>query len=128
MCAFTNVTFMLFAGLLVAVCFLSASLLHEWGAMGCRPATDSAPNCNARNGIRTATDAACVASHPRLIPALLCPLQEVCNFISKRLDDGKSVRDITTELLDDCIAVDPKEARGVGCDNMTIVLVLLKKP
>ncbi len=30
----------------------------------------------------------------------------------------------SSELLDACLANDPKEARGVGCDNMTAVVVL----
>lgn len=31
-------------------------------------------------------------------------------------------------LLDACLANDPKEARGVGCDNMTVVVVQLQRP
>jgi len=52
--------------------------------------------------------------------------QECVDFISARLDAGVPPAEATKALLDACLAPDPKEARGVGCDNMTIVLVLLK--
>ena len=50
----------------------------------------------------------------------------MCDFISARLDAGRAPGDIGRELLDACLASDPKDARGVGCDNMTVVLVVLK--
>lgn len=48
------------------------------------------------------------------------------DFISARLDQGMSPSQASSALLDACLANDPKEARGVGCDNMTSVVVLLK--
>lgn len=32
---------------------------------------------------------------------------------------------IHTEILEHCLADDPKYTKGVGCDNMTIIIVLL---
>lgn len=52
--------------------------------------------------------------------------QDVVDFISTRLDQGMGPSQAASALLDACLANDPKEARGVGCDNMTGVVVLLK--
>jgi protein phosphatase 1G len=51
--------------------------------------------------------------------------QQAVDFVSQRLDQGKSIPEACSLLLDACLADDPKEAKGVGCDNMTIVIVLL---
>lgn len=51
--------------------------------------------------------------------------QEVVTFVGERLDKGMSPKEISCELLDFCLATDPKEARGIGCDNMTVVIVQL---
>jgi serine/threonine protein phosphatase PrpC len=42
------------------------------------------------------------------------------------LAQGLAPSQAACELLDACLANDPKEARGVGCDNMTAVVVLLQ--
>mmetsp|Transcript_7281 Transcript_7281/g.15903 ORF Transcript_7281/g.15903 Transcript_7281/m.15903 type:complete len:370 (-) Transcript_7281:792-1901(-) len=49
--------------------------------------------------------------------------QDVVDFVSQRLEKGMSPKEAASELLDACLANDPKEARGVGCDNMTAVVV-----
>jgi protein phosphatase 1G len=51
--------------------------------------------------------------------------QQVVDFVKERLDKGMVPKEISCELLDACLATDPKEARGIGCDNMTIVIVQL---
>lgn len=53
--------------------------------------------------------------------------QEVVDFISQKLDQGMNTSQAACALLDACLATDPKEARGVGCDNMTVVVVELSK-
>eukprot|EP00798_Chlamydomonas_sp_ICE-L_P032326 gene32326-16898_t len=52
--------------------------------------------------------------------------QECVDFVSQRLDQGMIPSAAASALLDACLADDPKEARGVGCDNMTAVVVILK--
>lgn len=51
--------------------------------------------------------------------------QDVVDFVSQRLDQGMTPVQISSAMLDACLANDPKEARGVGCDNMTAIVVLL---
>ena len=53
--------------------------------------------------------------------------QDVVDFISQRLDQGMTPSQAASALLDACLANDPKEARGVGCDNMTSVVVEFKQ-
>ena len=52
--------------------------------------------------------------------------QDVVDFIGARLGQGMTPTQASCALLDACLANDPKEARGVGCDNMTAVVVLLE--
>eukprot|EP00413_Alexandrium_margalefii_P000908 CAMPEP_0204514834 /NCGR_PEP_ID=MMETSP0661-20131031/2292_1 /ASSEMBLY_ACC=CAM_ASM_000606 /TAXON_ID=109239 /ORGANISM="Alexandrium margalefi, Strain AMGDE01CS-322" /LENGTH=367 /DNA_ID=CAMNT_0051520113 /DNA_START=75 /DNA_END=1178 /DNA_ORIENTATION=- len=52
--------------------------------------------------------------------------QEVCDFVGPRLKKGQDIPRIVEELLDDCIAVDPRETHGLGGDNMTCVVVQLR--
>lgn len=47
-------------------------------------------------------------------------------FVVKGLESGKAPQDIAAEMLDACLAGDPKDACGIGCDNMTCVIVLLE--
>lgn len=53
-------------------------------------------------------------------------LQDVVDFIGAKLKEGMSPCQAASALLDACLANDPREARGVGCDNMTSVVVELK--
>eukprot|EP00448_Togula_jolla_P034772 CAMPEP_0170621202 /NCGR_PEP_ID=MMETSP0224-20130122/28479_1 /TAXON_ID=285029 /ORGANISM="Togula jolla, Strain CCCM 725" /LENGTH=401 /DNA_ID=CAMNT_0010947453 /DNA_START=24 /DNA_END=1229 /DNA_ORIENTATION=+ len=50
---------------------------------------------------------------------------EACQFVRIRLAAGRSPIEIVEELLDDCLADDPKDSQGRGCDNMTCILVQL---
>ncbi|KAF6255979.1 protein phosphatase 2C [Scenedesmus sp. NREL 46B-D3] len=52
--------------------------------------------------------------------------QECVDFIAKKLAAGEKPADAACALLDACLAGDPKAARGVGCDNMTVIVVLLE--
>ena len=59
--------------------------------------------------------------------------QEVVTFVREKLGkpkpDGSGVwspQQVSSALLDRCLAQDPKETRGVGCDNMTCVVVSFK--
>jgi protein phosphatase 1G len=53
--------------------------------------------------------------------------QEAVRFVRERLADGAAPTDVACQLLDACLASDPKEARGVGCDNMTAIVVQLRR-
>jgi protein phosphatase 1G len=48
--------------------------------------------------------------------------QDAVDFVSSRMDQGMTPTQVSCALLDACLASDPKEARGVGCDNMTVSL------
>lgn len=52
--------------------------------------------------------------------------QEAVDFVRKGLAQGKSCSDVSCDILDFCIATDPKESRGIGCDNMTCCIVRFK--
>jgi protein phosphatase 1G len=52
--------------------------------------------------------------------------QECVDFIAKKLAAGEKPADAACSLLDACLAGDPKAARGVGCDNMTVIVVQLE--
>lgn len=54
--------------------------------------------------------------------------QDAVDFVGLRLDQGMPPAQVACALLDACLANDPKEARGVGCDNMTCVVVQLQQP
>ena len=45
--------------------------------------------------------------------------------MSARLDAGEKPAAVAAALLDACLAPDPRETRGIGCDNMTATIVLL---
>lgn len=51
---------------------------------------------------------------------------QVVTFVRERLDAGKAPMTIASELLDACLAEDPREARGIGCDNQTAVIVVFQ--
>jgi len=55
--------------------------------------------------------------------------QEVADFIYTRVKRNPSIKlsKILEEMLDKCLAADLYSESGVGCDNMTAVLVQLKK-
>ena len=43
------------------------------------------------------------------------------------LEKGQAPQEIAAEMLDACLANDPKDACGIGCDNMTCLVILLKQ-
>lgn len=43
-----------------------------------------------------------------------------------RLVNGQAMKEIVEQVLDHCLADDPKENQGLGADNMTCIIVLLK--
>ena len=51
--------------------------------------------------------------------------QEACDFVLERLQPGASLNQIACELLDRCLASNPHDTRGIGCDNMTFTIVVL---
>ena len=52
--------------------------------------------------------------------------QQACDFVSQRLQQDRDLKTISSELLDACLASNPSETQGVGCDNMTAIIVKLK--
>ena len=52
--------------------------------------------------------------------------QQACEFVSERLEQNRDLKTISSELLDACLASNPSETQGVGCDNMTAIIVRLK--
>ena len=58
---------------------------------------------------------------------------EMVDYVYQKLNEQKESGDINlnkivSDLLLDTIAEDVKEAQGVGCDNMTCILLLFKVP
>jgi len=50
--------------------------------------------------------------------------QEVADFVRGRIAaGGRTLQHIASQLLDNCLAVDPKLTRGIGGDNMTAIIV-----
>jgi len=47
----------------------------------------------------------------------------MCDFVSERVKSGKSDKEIIEDLLDSNLA--PDTSSGMGCDNMTCILVFL---
>jgi protein phosphatase 1G len=54
--------------------------------------------------------------------------QEVCTFVRARLRKGLELTHIIRQLFGSCLSPNPKTTGGLGCDNMTCVIVLLKDP
>lgn len=50
--------------------------------------------------------------------------QQAVDFVLTGLKQDKGVSEIAAELLDQCLAMDPKLTRGVGCDNMTCLIAV----
>jgi len=47
-------------------------------------------------------------------------------FINTRLSTGRTLSAIVEEIFEECICDDPGPAQGIGADNMTAMIVLLK--
>lgn len=56
--------------------------------------------------------------------------QEACEFVKKRLDKDKNIRlsGIIEEMMDSIIATDIYNETGVGCDNMTCLIIQFLHP
>ena len=55
--------------------------------------------------------------------------QEACDFVSKRLKENKDIKisKIIEEMMDSIVATDLYNETGVGCDNMTCIVIVFKK-
>ena len=55
--------------------------------------------------------------------------QEACDFVSKRLKENKDIKisKIIEEMMDNIVATDLYNETGVGCDNMTCIVIVFKK-
>ena len=55
--------------------------------------------------------------------------QEACDFVKKRLKDNPNIKisKIIEEMMDSIIAKDLYSEGGVGCDNMTCIVIVFKK-
>ena len=53
--------------------------------------------------------------------------QDVVDFVSARLDAAPpmGLSEICEEIMRNCLAANPAETRGIGCDNMTCTVVVL---
>ena len=55
--------------------------------------------------------------------------QEACDFVAKRLKENKDIKvsAIIEEMMDNIVAKDLYNESGVGCDNMTCIVIVPKK-
>ena len=51
--------------------------------------------------------------------------QEVVDFVAERLKKKQPLRAIIEDILDHCIADDPRQTGGIGGDNMTCIVAKL---
>lgn len=51
--------------------------------------------------------------------------QQVVNFIRLRVSDGKELSEISEEICGHCLAPDTSSGTGIGCDNMTVLIVAI---
>lgn len=49
--------------------------------------------------------------------------EQVCEFVRGQLGAGRALSDLVEDLLNDCLAADPKATCGLGGDNMTCIVV-----
>ena len=68
----------------------------------------------------------CATQTPNLCArALSCLPAQAVYFVRERLLEGKTPRQVCEEVCDRCLAPDTGGC-GKGCDNMSIVVVVLK--
>lgn len=48
------------------------------------------------------------------------------DFVAERLAVGMRPSEAASQLLDACLASDPADTRGIGCDNMTATIVVVR--
>ena len=53
--------------------------------------------------------------------------EEMVEYVYEKLDAGKSLKETVEQLLLDTIAPSIAETQGIGCDNMTCVLIKFLK-
>jgi hypothetical protein len=53
-------------------------------------------------------------------------VQKAVNHVRDGLEKGLPPHEIAAEMLDACLASSPSDSCGMGCDNMTAVIVLFK--
>jgi protein phosphatase 2C family protein 2/3 len=51
--------------------------------------------------------------------------QDVVNFVRRKVWEGKELAEICEMICDHCLAPDTTSSTGIGCDNMTILIVAL---
>ena len=51
--------------------------------------------------------------------------QQVVNFIRLRVSEGKELSEIGEEICEHCLAPDTSSGTGIGCDNMTILIIAI---
>ena len=52
--------------------------------------------------------------------------EDCVQFIRSRLEEGKSLSEISEEIADECLSPDPKATQGIGADNITCIIVDLR--
>ena len=53
--------------------------------------------------------------------------QDVVDFVSRQLREARTPADAAANLLDACLASNPRDTKGIGCDNMTAIIICLKR-
>lgn len=53
--------------------------------------------------------------------------EELVAFIRERIVEGKALNEICEEVADECLSPDPKTTQGLGADNITCMIVDLRK-
>lgn len=53
--------------------------------------------------------------------------EEMVEYVYERLNKNQDLKSIVSELLLDTIAPSVAETQGIGCDNMTCVLITFNK-
>lgn len=48
-------------------------------------------------------------------------------FVRSRMQEGKDLKDICEEVVDECLSPDPKATQGIGADNITCIIVDIRK-
>jgi protein phosphatase 2C family protein 2/3 len=51
--------------------------------------------------------------------------QDAVNFVRRKVYEGKELSEICEMLFDHCLAPDTSSGAGIGCDNMTVVIVAI---
>jgi serine/threonine protein phosphatase PrpC len=52
--------------------------------------------------------------------------QDACDFVRTRLESGMTPLEVVNEVFTHCIADNPRTSGGIGGDNMTCIVVMLK--